>query len=121
MKFKELSTYNEHQIPIGHPAHPLEALIKRELLPKKDKHDIEHEEMLKHWGHSNLKANKLTFRKDEKEEYFVDRFWHIALHFKHWKEIGIREEYVKDFEEKYCLLEEVPLPEREISQDLPEY
>ena len=122
MKFEELSTYNEHQLPLSHPAHELEKIIKREVLPKKDAHDQEHEDMLKHWGHENLKANKLTFRKDaEKDEYFVDRFWHIALHYKYWKEIGIREDRVKTFEEKYCDLSEVPLPEKEIKQALPDY
>lgn len=121
MKFEELSTKNQASIPKGHPAHYLEKVIKHEVLPKKDKHDIEHEDMLKHWGHENLKANQLTFRYEEDGTPFVDRFWHIALHHLYWKQIGINTEYVQDFEEKFYKLEETPLPPKNNKSELPDY
>ena len=120
MTFKELSTKDISNLTPDHPAFELEGVLKKELLPKKPVHDAEHEEMLRHWGHTNLKANKLSFRK-EQGDYFVDRFWHIALHYKYWKEVGKLDEHVKAFEEKYCNLDEVPLPEKEPSQELPDY
>lgn len=121
MTFDELSTKNEAQIPLGHPAHYLENVIKREVLPKQDKHDKEHEDMLKHWGHTDLKANQLTFRYDSEGNIFTDRFWHIALHLLYWKQMGINTEYVEDFESRFYKLEETPLPEIRKVNNLPEY
>lgn len=119
--FEQLSTKNESQLPLNHPGHYLEALIKREMLPKQVTHDLEHEAMLTKWGHTDLKANQLTFRKDENGEYFVDRFWHIALHHLYWKEMGINQEQVEKFESLFYPLEMTPKPEIRIVNNLPEY
>ena len=121
MTFDELSTKNEAQIPLGHPAHYLENVIKREILPKKDEHDQEHEDMLKHWGHTNLKANQLTFRYEKDGTPYTDRFWHIALHFLYWKQKGMHTERVEEFESRFYKLEETPLPPIKENVDLPEY
>jgi hypothetical protein len=98
----------------------MENLIKRELLPKQVDHDAEHEAMLKHWGHTNLKANQLTFRY-EGEEIYTDRFWHLALHHLYWKQMGINQEAVEKFESLFYPLEETPMPEIKEVNDLPEY
>lgn len=121
MTFEELSTKNEAQLPLDHPAHYLENVIKRDVLSKKDKHDQEHEDMLKHWGHENLKANQLTFRFDSEGNPYTDRFWHIALHLLYWKQKGMHEDHVKEFESRFYKLEETPLPEIKKVNNLPEY
>ena len=121
MKFDELSTKNQASIPVGHPAHYLESVIKEKVLPKQDKHDQEHEDMLRSWGHTNLKANQLTFRYDENGEIYTDRFWHIALHLLYWKQNNINMEYVNDFEQRFYQLEETPLPKINNKSELPDY
>ena len=120
MKFEELSTFEESQLPEGHPGHYLEALIKRELLPKKDMHDIEHEVMLKLWGFSDLNPNQLVYREDERG-VFHDRFWHIALHHLYWKQVGMHDEHVERFERELCSLSEIKIPEIRQVNNLPSY
>lgn len=121
MTFDELSTKNQASIPVGHPAHYLEKLIKQEILPKKEDHDKEHEDMLKSWNYPSLKANQLTFRYDEEGEIYTDRFWHLALHHLYWKQQGLHTEAVKKFEENFYPLEETPMPPINSKAELPDY
>lgn len=121
MKFDELSTPNEASIPVGHPAHYMEKEIKQNILPKQVDHDKEHEDMLKSWGHSNLKANQLTFRYDDKGEVFTDRFWHLALHHLYWKQNNMNMHLVEKFEENFYPLEQTPMPKINNKSELPDY
>jgi len=101
-------------LPVDHELHYLENVIKREVLPKKDKHDAEHVDMLKHWGigDNNDQAGKLTIRKDENGVPYADRMWHIALHLRYWKEKGMHLQHVEEFEKRSQLdLTQIPLPE----------
>jgi hypothetical protein len=111
---KEFIVKDMPQLPVDHPLHYLENLIKRELLSKKQVHDEEHVDMLKHWniGDNIDQAGKLTIRKDENDTPYADRMWHIALHMRYWKEKGMHTKHVEEFEQKSGIsLEHIQLPE----------
>lgn len=109
MTFEELVVKDVGQMPAGHPAHYLEKVIKRELLPKKDIHDAEHGDMLESWGlpRDVDYATVLSTRNG-----YADRFWHICLHLRYWKENGLNESTVTEFESRFpeVKLESIPLP-----------
>ena len=109
MTFEELIVPNVPQLPEGHPAHYLENVIKGRLLKKKAMHDKEHGDMLESWGMNRDSdyATVLSIRNGQ-----ADRFWHICMHLRYWKEQNINLEEVKEFENKFpsIKLEEIPLP-----------
>lgn len=109
MTFEELVVKNVDQMPASHPAHYLEKVIKRELLPKQVIHDIEHGDMLESWGLSrNVDYIKVLSTRDGQ----FDRFWHICLHLRYWKENNKNTEAVAEFEARFpnVDLNTIPLP-----------
>jgi hypothetical protein len=110
MTFEDLVVLDVPQLPEGHPAHYLEYVIKGVILKKKDIHDAEHLDMLKSWGYDPEENGDYTVLNERNGH--ADRFWHIALHLRYWKENDMHTQYVNEFEEKFPLvkLEEIPLP-----------
>jgi hypothetical protein len=100
MYFEDIATRDLPQLPLDHKFHYLEDELKRNILPKKDVHDKEHEDQLKHWGCDPSHSSKLTIRFDEDGVAFADRMYHIALHLKYWKEKGKHTELVERFEKE---------------------
>lgn len=109
MTFEDLIVKDVPQLPEGHPAHYLEKLIKGNLLKKKAVHDAEHGDMLEHWGMDRDVdyATVLSSRDGQ-----ADRFWHICMHLRYWKEKGMHTEHVEEFESKFPQvdLSNIPLP-----------
>lgn len=73
-------------------------------------HDQEHRDMLDHW---NVPFGlEVEFELSYLEEKRHNRVWHMLLHFKYWKEIGINDDVLKELNEAHpeLDLDEVPLP-----------
>lgn len=107
MTFEELSTKDIPNLLEGHPAHYLEKVIKRQLLPKKEIHDAEHVVMCSKWSIDTDDYTVLMMLNGH-----ADRFYHICLHLRFYKEENMHKEVVAEFESKFpqIKLEEIPLP-----------
>lgn len=98
MYFEDIAV-DAANLPTDHKFYYLEDVLKRDLLPKKDQHDKEHEDQLVHWGCDPKHTSKLTIR--EKDGKFIsDRMYHIALHLKYWKEQNKNMDVVNKFEQE---------------------
>lgn len=106
--------YSPSRLPENHYLHWMEQVIEKELGLVSDLHDAEHEAMKAHW---NIKHNssaplnghpyKETINGIEVTFYNNDREYHLLLHLKYWKEVGIFSKYVKRYEENGGNLEAV--------------
>lgn len=109
MTFEDLVVHDVGQLPEEHDAYYLEGLIKGNLLKKKVIHDAEHGDMLEHWGMPRDVdyATVLSMRNEH-----ADRFWHICMHLRYWKEVGMHDQHVKEFEGRFPEIDlgTIPLP-----------
>lgn len=72
-----------------------------------EEHAIEHGEMLDKWGCS--RETCLLTPPDAQ----TSRCYHLVLHLKYWKEMGLHNEYVEKFEKEIGdNLEDVPVPQK---------
>jgi hypothetical protein len=98
----EYLVLDKPQLPVGHPLHYLEDVVKKETpLKKKDYHDAEHEDILIHLGIDVKQTAKLTIR-EINGQFAADRLYHIMIHLWWWKlkkeKFPERQQYVERFE-----------------------
>lgn len=101
MYFDDICSKGVANLPLEHPYHYLEDVVKRDTpLRQKEEHDKEHEEMLSEWGCDPKDLEKLTFRPDSSGVVFEDRMYHLLLHLRYWKEKQIHDRlhHVSKFE-----------------------
>lgn len=111
--------YNPFRLQPNDPLFWMEDVIEKEMGLVTPEHDAEHAAMFDHWGIKYVNSGPLNgqLRLENKSDgsvryyYTNDRPYHLTLHIKYWKEVGMRPEYVKRYEENIGSLDDVPLPE----------
>lgn len=115
MYFEEQTVFDLPNLPFEHPAYWLEDVIRAEVLPKKDDHDKEHEDILIAYGCLPTQTAKLGIRRNPKTgDYAADRLYHCMCHLRWWKDKGINTKHVERFEQQFNFnLNDLTMPSRE--------
>lgn len=113
MNFEELSRLAGEvgTLPKGHPMFNLEETLLSTLEGNDETgypiHQKEHDEMLERWGLTDEEGTALNNLNGKR-----NRVWHILLHFKFWKELGIRQDLIDRLNNEFpeIALDDITLP-----------
>lgn len=106
------------KVDAEHPLYWLEDIVQFKVwsdeTKRNEEHVAEHDAMKKHWNLSETTALRFP---PPPHKTGNNRAYHILLHLKYWKEVGMNLDVVAKYEEQGLdKLEEVPVPENNVPE-----